>query len=159
MSSITLEFPTLVQTIEKENGTEYRIRPLFMKEPFAENRRFKKAMSTFQKEIRKKFRYFKTTRENIDELLWFKFNPEVKFLKTELAFHFGQEFVTGTFTIVWFEFCGMRLVCLPGFDNFFFIASQNEAGRYKIEEQAEKVIQHLLRKKSKNMVIARLMNT
>ena len=114
MAIVNLEFPVWVQN--KKSG--YSLRPLFIKDPCCENRRFQKALHQMQREVQKEFRGFKVDRENVDKLLWYMFHPELKFEKMELTFKSGARTVSGIFTVVWFELANERIVCLPAFDGF-----------------------------------------
>ena len=145
MSTVSVEFPVLIRTVQQQGKTHYRARPLFLLAPSSQDRRFNKAIANLIKEVRRQFAFTKTERSNISELLWLFFNPEIHFQKKRLEFKIGQRFVSGEFTIVWFNLAGQRVVCLPGFENFFFIATRNQHGRYRLMEQIQDTISYLLK--------------
>ncbi len=146
MAVVTLEFPALVRC---SKDRVYEISPLFTGSPAGSDRRFEKALRQLTKHICGMFRDFYTRRANIDHLLWFRFNPEVKFQKMDLEFMSGQKLVCGPFTVARFNLDGETFVCLPGFQNHIFVAEKNEGGKIDLRLQVEEVIKHLLREMRK----------
>lgn len=146
MAVVTLEFPALVRCGQDR---VYEISPLFTGNPTGSNKRFEKALRQLTKYICEIFHDFYTRRANMDSLLWYRFNPEVKVKKMDLEFMSGQKLVCGAFTVARFDLDGETYVCLPGFDNHFFVAEKNEGGKIDLRLQVEDVIKHLLREKRK----------
>lgn len=146
MSTITINLPTLVQTVEIEQKQQYYLRPLFFSNPISTDRRFEKAVSKFQKEIRHYFRGFHLTRQNSEQLLWFLFNPPVTHQRFRFAYRIGSQMISGNFGVSYFELQDIVFVVLPLFDNFMFIAEPDEKGKYNIEKTVYRTIEKLLRK-------------
>ncbi|MEM7104137.1 MAG: AAA family ATPase [Bacteroidota bacterium] len=149
MSYITINFPVLVQQVEADGKPAYSLRPLFQSYPSTRHRRFERALNQLQKEIRRYFKGFTVDRDNIDELLWFMFNPRIKFNTFTMSFVAGKNYVSGQFTVVYFVLKDKCFVFLPAFDNHFFIATPDKKGKYAIRKEAETVIQAILRKEKK----------
>jgi len=127
----------------------FSIKPLFHPNPKVGARRFKAAMEIFEKTTRDIFKNFKTDRDNIDSLLWFMFNPDLRYQQMFLEFKSSQRHVSGLFSVADFNLAGHRIICLPGFDHFFFIAAPSEGGRIDLYERTLEMIQHLLREEKK----------
>ncbi|BBM87310.1 AAA family ATPase [Candidatus Uabimicrobium amorphum] len=152
MGSVTLEFPIFIQTKRVwQKANYYCIRPLFLKAPLSEHPRYSKAIHGLNKEIRKKFRGFKSGRNNMNELLWLMFLPDFHFVSQKLSFHVGQRYISGSFTAVWFEMQGYRVVCLPAFDNYFFILPKKEQEKVDLASAMQTHIQKIFREKRKKM--------
>lgn len=149
MSTITLNLPTLVRTIEIENKPQYYLRPLFFSNPVATDRRFEKAVSKFQKEIRHYFRGFHLIQQNSENLLWFLFNPKVTHKRFRFAYRLGIQTINGEFAASYFELQDKIFVTLPMFDNFMFIAEPDEKGKYNLDKTIYSTIEKLLRKLKK----------
>jgi ATP-dependent Clp protease ATP-binding subunit ClpC len=121
MPTVPLEFPVLV-TPSKEG---YHLRPLFLNNPSRQAKRFRDAVDLLQRDVRRHFRSFETERGTIDELLWFAFNPKLKFELKKFCFALGPYMVFGNFAVVRFSVKTHQVICLPAFDNFFAIISEN----------------------------------
>ena len=148
MRSCTLELPVLVGWW-KDRG--YRVRPLFMDHPESMHKSFEKAMERFIGKLRNKLRHFRASRERCEELLWYKFNPEVRYHRFELSFDAGGSFVSGTFGAASFELKGYPFVCLPHQENLFFIARQDSRGRIDFLDGARAAVRDFWRRKEKEL--------
>jgi ATP-dependent Clp protease ATP-binding subunit ClpC len=147
MSTVVLEFPVLV-TPSKEG---YHLRPLFLETPCRTAKRFRDAVDSLTMEVVRRFRDFKTERSTIDELLWFAFNPKLKFELKKLCFAFGPYMVFGHFAVARFTIKGHQILCLPGFDNFFAIESKNLFEQGSFTEQLINIVHDRLQdKRQKN---------
>ena len=149
MSTITLNFPVLVQTIQVEKKNQFYLRPLFFPHPIASDVRFERAVTKYQKEVRRYFKNYKLQRQNANDLLWFLFEPKIEFKSVAMEFTAGKQFIKGKFTLAYFEMKDKVIVCLPAFDSFMFIATKDEKGRYNIPAQAQDVVEKLIRQKRK----------
>lgn len=137
MATIHLEFPVWV----RYENQQYIVRPLFSKHEEIANERYERAMKGLSKVIRKQFNQYKMNNDNLDDLLWYLFNPEdLKFNMINFEFTYGQRFFNGNISVVWFTYFEHKVVCLPAFDNYFFIPTKPDARRKDIEEE---VIEHL----------------
>jgi ATP-dependent Clp protease ATP-binding subunit ClpC len=145
MSTVPLEFPVLV-TPSKEG---YHLRPLFLETPSRTAKRFRDAVDSLIIEVLRQFRDFKTQRSTIDELLWFAFNPKVKFELKKLCFALGPYMVFGHFAVVRFTLKGHRILCLPGFNNFFAIESKNLFEQGSFTEQLINIVHDRLQEQRK----------
>ncbi len=145
MSYITLDFPVWVQNPVVDKKSDFLLKPLFMPFPIVSNRRFEQAVISFQNEVRRYFNGFILNREEIEKLLWFKFNPDVEFEIYPLEFTAGKQYVRGSFAVASFELQGHLFVCLPAFDHYFFMATPNDKGKFDVEGEVIEVIQKLIR--------------
>ncbi|MEM8907003.1 MAG: ATP-dependent Clp protease ATP-binding subunit, partial [Bacteroidota bacterium] len=145
MANVKLSIPVLVQNIQAEDGLHYRLRPLFMDSPAVTHRRFELAISKFQKEVKHYFTGFTLDRNNIEELLWFNFNPNVQYKVNTYQLTVGKQFIKGDIGVVHFELQHLTFIGLPAFNNYLFIATPEKGGKIDIQAQAQKAIQHLFR--------------
>lgn len=143
MAAVKLHIPVLVRQVTIDDRQHYHLRPLFIPYPVATNRQFKSALSQLQKEIRDYFRGFTLTRDNVDQLIWFQFYPDLRYKQHEFEWLINKQYTRARVGTVVFELRGHRLVHLPDFGNFMFMASTGE-GAPKIKNQVEKVARRLL---------------
>jgi ATP-dependent Clp protease ATP-binding subunit ClpC len=136
MPTVPLEFPVIV-TPTKEG---YHLRPLFLNHPNRSAKRFRDAVDLLIKDVRRQFRSFEMERSTIDELLWFAFNPKLKFELKKFCFTLGSYMVFGNFAVVRFSLKGHQIVCLPTFDNFFAILSNNTFENGTFNEQVMNIV-------------------
>ena len=145
MAQINLNVPTLVQRVEVDQKSSFYLRPLFVRYPVATHRRFELAVNQFQKEIKRTFKGFILSRINMENLLWFMFQPELHYELKHFNFKFGKQFVDGVFNVVRFDLQGHTFICLPSINDYMFIAKQN-APQKALDNQTKEVIQMLFRK-------------
>ncbi|MEN8216341.1 MAG: AAA family ATPase [Pseudomonadota bacterium] len=145
MPTVPLEFPVLV-TPSKEG---YHLRPLFLESPSRTAKRFRDAVDLLTKDVRREFRGFETERETIDDLLWFAFNPNLKFELKKLCFTVGHYMVFGDFAVARFTLKGHEFVCLPRFDNFFAIVSEALLEHGSITEQLTAIVHDKMQERRK----------
>ena len=145
MANVKFSIPVLVQNIQTDNGLQYRLRPLFLENPYVVHRRFELAISKFQKEVKHYFSGFVLDRSNLDELLWFTFNHNIKYKVYPFQLTVGKQFIKGPFGVAHFQLQDYTFICLPAFNNYLFMASEEPGGKVNIQEQAQKAIQHLFR--------------
>ena len=145
MPTVPLEFPVLVTPLKEG----YHLRPLFSNSPSSEAKRFRDVIDLLSKDVRQMFRAFETQGGTIDELLWFTFNPNLKFELKKLCFALGPYMVFGDFTIVRFSLKGHQFLCLPKFDNFFAIVSDNLFEYGSFTEQLTTIVHDCLQKQRK----------
>ncbi len=149
MSFVNFKIPVLVQNKRLEKRLVYTIKPLFLTYPVASDRRFEKAESNFKKTIRKSLNNYKLNRNNLDNLLWYLFNPEMKYKILKLTIPVGKQYVSGLFGTVVFELQGKMFVCLPSFDNLIFFTNEKKLNKTELEQQVTNVITQLFRKLKK----------
>ena len=145
MPTIPLDFPILVTPLKKG----YHLRPLFTSNPSCFAKRFRDAVDLLSKEVRRKLRGFETSAWSIDELLWFTFNPNPKLELKKLCFALGPYMVFGDFTIVRFSLKGHQILCLPKFDDFFAILSDNLFEYGSFTEQVTTIVHDCLQQQRK----------
>lgn len=150
MSTVTINLPTLVRTVEIEKKQQYYLRPLFFSNPIATDRRYEKSVSKFQKEIRHYFRGFHLSRQNSEQLLWFLFNPSVTYKRYYLSLRIGMQTLKGDFGVAYFVLQDKVFVTLPMFDNFMFIVEEDGKGKRFIKQKVQETIEKLLRKAKKD---------
>ncbi|MEM9921105.1 MAG: AAA family ATPase [Bacteroidota bacterium] len=145
MGFVKLNFPVLVQHTKSEGKSSYQIRPLFLYHPAAFNRRFELALNQFKKEIRHYLQGMVVSRANAHELLWYLFNPDVRFEIHELGISIGRKYIEGTFAMAAFKVNGIEFICLPAFGRYIFMAHPDNRGRISLALEGERVIKELLR--------------
>ncbi len=145
MPSVTLHFPVLVKNIEVDEKMQYYLRPLLFQGPMASHRRFERAVALFKREVKSALRSIEFNRENMDRLLWFRFNPQVEYKALKMEFVAAKQFVKGKFGVGYFILQDKCFVCLPAFDSFMFIGEKDEKGKYHIPQQAEETVRNLIR--------------
>jgi len=79
MSYVKLEFPILVQNISLNDKPNYHLKPLFVPSPIVSDRRFEPAIRKLQDALAMRLKGFELSRLNTESLLWYTFNPELKF--------------------------------------------------------------------------------
>lgn len=153
MANITVQVPVVVQQLEVDKHLHYHIRPLFFLNPVGMARLYDEAVSRFKREVRERFRAFQMSRNNINELLWYLFNPKITRKIKHFDFKSGKQFIRGDFDIAYFTLRTTTFICLPGFDSFVFAAEETEGVRLTQQEifrQAMDKIDQLLRLYKKN---------
>ncbi len=145
MPSVQLEFPVLVTP----SKTGYHLRPLFLDSPDSDAKRFRDAVDLLKTEVRRQFRAFETERKTIDDLLWFCFNPKLKFEHKKLCFPLGHHTIFGDFLVVRFSLKSHQVLCLPQF-NFFAILSSNLFEDGSFSEQLTAIVRDCLQEERKN---------
>ena len=151
MSFVNFKIPVLVQNKRLEKQSIYAIRPLFSNYPIVSNRRFDKAETDFKKAVRKSLNNYKLNRNNIDNLLWYLFNPEVKYQVLKLTIPIGKQYVKGAFGLATFELQNKLFFCLPAFDNYLFFENKPQFNHANLEEKVVHVITQLFRKLKNNL--------
>lgn len=149
MNSAKIELPVLVQNMEVEGVKQYYLKPLFLQYPIATHRRYERAVTKFQTELRQMFKGFVVSRSNMDELLWYFFNPKVVYKIYPMEFVVSKRHIKGNFGVAHFILNDLCFVCLPAFNNYFFIAKKDNKGKYNIPTEAARVIQHFFRQQRK----------
>ncbi len=147
MPTIPLEFPVIV-TPSKEG---YHLRPLFLENPNRTAKRFRDAVDLLTRDVRRLFRTFETKRETIEELLWFAFNPNLKFELKRLCFSLGPHMIFGDFAVVRFSLKDHQILCLPSFDNVFAIVSKDVIQHGRLTEQLTTIVHDQLQNRRKNV--------
>ncbi len=142
MASVNLQVPTLVSNLHIEEKEHYVLRALFTAYPTAVNQRYEQAVSHYKKEIRQLFKGYNLKREEAEQLLWFLFNPEIKYHQFHFQFHLHRQFISGRFAAASFRLKGHTFVCLPQLDNFMFL--QEERAGNSLEQSCRRVVKSLL---------------
>ncbi len=145
MKSIKLNIPVLVHYVDTEEQSNYIIRPVFLNQPIATNRRYEQAIRQFQKEIRFMFKGMQLSQENKDYLLWYMFQPELKHHLLPYSTTFNNQFFEGTIEALEFELQGKRLICLPAFRQFIFLLKPEIKGKIALTTEVVRVVQTLFR--------------
>lgn len=145
MPTVPLEFPALV--IPSKEG--YHLRPLFLDSPSCTAKRFREAVDLLTNDVRRLFRGFETERGTIDELLWFAFNPNLKFELKKLCFNIGPYMVFGDFAVVRFVIKNHQIICLPRFDNLFAIIGNNLLEHGSFSEQLTAIVHDQMQQRRK----------
>jgi ATP-dependent Clp protease ATP-binding subunit ClpC len=150
LSFVNFNIPVLVQNKRIEKRSTYAIRPLFASYPVVSNRRFEKVETDFKKAIRKSLNNYKLNRNNIDNLLWYLFNPEIQYKILKLTIPIGKQYVNGSFGVAVFELQKKLFICLPAFDNYIFFINKTRLNKTDLEQNTTNVITQLFRKLKNN---------
>ena len=144
MSYIKLEYPILVQNIPANDKPNYHLKPLFVPNPIVSDRRFESATRKLRDALALRLKGFGLHSENTDQLLWYAFNPILKFSTPTFRFSIGRQYFDGAVSVAEFELKGMTFVCLPSFQHFIFMVRANLGDKTNIKNAIEKaVIQYL----------------
>jgi len=144
MSYIKLEYPILVQNIPTNDKPNYHLRPLFVPSPIVSDRRFESATRKLRDALTTRLKGFELHSENTDQLLWYAFNPALKFSTPRIHFSLGRQYFDGAVSVAEFELKGMTFVCLPSFQHFIFMVRASPSDKTNIKNAIEKtVIQYL----------------
>ncbi|MBI1227194.1 MAG: AAA domain-containing protein [Bacteroidetes bacterium] len=146
MPVTTLNIPVLVLPTKLDGQAAYQVQPVFFSAPVGVHRRYSEAVSMFKKQMKRRYTSFTFSRATAEQLLWFKFGPEVKLNQYSLAFSIGTNFIKGRFAVATFEWQGLTFACLPSFNHINFIVRQNEKGKIDLKSETERVVKELLRR-------------
>lgn len=146
MPSTTLHIPVLVQPTKLDGMAAFQVQPVFFGAPVGVHRRYSEAVSLFKKQLKRRYTAFVFSRSTAEQLLWFKFGPEVKLHHFQLEFSIGSHFIKGRFAVASFEWQGLTYACLPALESFMFIVQTNERGKTDLRIETERVLRELLRK-------------
>ncbi|MEM6724545.1 MAG: AAA family ATPase, partial [Bacteroidota bacterium] len=121
----------------------------FFSYPSVNAPRFERAINQMKKEIRRSFKGFELERKTMDDLFWYLFNPELTYQTYHLDLVVGAQLIKGEFGAAHFFLKDHCFVVLPAFDNYLFIASPNEKGKYNLHLDVEAVITKKIRDHNK----------
>ena len=113
MSQFNLEFPVLVE--KRKNG--FVLSPLLVKGASISNRRYADGVLSMQKFLRKRFLNCDPTKMQLEQLLWYRFNPQIRFELPYFAIKSGMKHIEGHFSVAYYTINGHRYACLPKFDS------------------------------------------
>lgn len=150
MASVALSVPVLIQNVNLDGQWQYYIRPVFFQYPVATHRRYESAIQNFKAELRDYFRGLQLGRQNLDNLLWYIFNPNIKHLKPKYHFFIGKDLqLRGKISLIYFQMQDTHFICLPSFKSYTFIADPNRLKKSDLVAQAREQIEQLLREERK----------
>lgn len=142
MSTIKLEFPVWVRHVNQA----YHVRPLLVPGPEVIEDRYQKALKSLSKQIRSYFSSETLRQDNLSELLWLCFNPDLRFESIDMEFRYGQRYFHGPISVAWFPLREYTVVVLPAFDNHFFISAHKDPRKADLVEEVIAQIQHRVRR-------------
>ncbi|MBK8564724.1 MAG: ATP-dependent Clp protease ATP-binding subunit [Saprospiraceae bacterium] len=146
MANTVLNVPVLVQPTKLDGQAAYQVQPLFFGAPAGVHRRYSEAVSLFKRQLKRRYTLYTFNRGTAEQLLWFKFGPELRLFQFQLEFSIGSHFIKGRFGVASFEWQGLTYACLPSFESFMFIVKHNDRGKPDLKGETERVIKELLRK-------------
>lgn len=146
MPATSLNIPVLVLPTKLDGQPAYQVQPLFFGAPTGVHRRYSEAVGLFKKQVKRRYAAYTLSRATAEQLLWFKFGPEVKLHQYPLEFSIGSHYIKGRFGVASFEWQGLTYACLPAFENFIFIVQRNERGKPDLKAETERVVRELLRR-------------
>lgn len=140
MKQITLHFPILVSKPDISGKPHYNIRPLFLHYPQYTHRRYEDALRHFEIAVRKKFKGFALDRDNMEELSWFLFQPEVQLYLQPLTITASRSSPEVLFHLLVFNLQGMQVGCLPAFGHYMFLLEEDWKTEASLKLQLEKIV-------------------
>ncbi len=146
MPSTTLNIPVLVLPTKLDGQSAYQVQPVFFGAPTGVHRRYSEAVGLFKKQVKRRYAAYTFSRATAEQLLWFKFGPEVKLHQYLLEFSIGSHYIKGRFGVASFEWQGLTYACLPAFESFIFIVKRNEKGKTDLKAETEHVVRELMRR-------------
>jgi ATP-dependent Clp protease ATP-binding subunit ClpC len=150
MPYIHLNFPVQVQQTEVNGQMHYFLKPLFLNHPIAVSRRYNRAVTKLQTEIRRLFRGYTLATEQASQLLWFMFYPKLTYGHYYIDITTGRQHIVGTFAVAYFKYMDYMFICLPAFDSHFSIAEVDENGRCDVRGHVSRLLEDRVRQHRKN---------
>jgi len=144
MALVRLNIPVLVKNTRVDNRNFYYLRPLFVGHPVASHRRLDMATSYLRNEIKQYFKGMELKRGNLEQLLWYQFNPDTAYHLFDFNFRIGDFWVDGVFGVVSFVLQDMTFVCLPNVNNFMFIADTKPLKTPQLRAKTEQVLKKII---------------
>ncbi len=147
MASIHLKMPVLIKTVKVEGTPQYYVRPLFVPYPSITNRRLETALTLLQKEIRNQFKDFELDTDSLEQLLWFSFNPALKYHLLDFDFRLGgntSPWVKGKFGVGVFQIQDLHFALLPRLNSTVIMLEANAIKGDALRTSIEKVLKNLL---------------
>ncbi|THB69376.1 MAG: ATP-dependent Clp protease ATP-binding subunit [Gammaproteobacteria bacterium] len=141
MSNVYLTFPALVV----RRDSDYRIRPLLFEGVDVSKPRYATALQLFRKEFRDVVRMTSVSRSNYAELLWYGFNPKIKFKILDVSFKSGKRWVDGRYASASFELNGFKYVVFPELRHTALILEKPKDKQYT-DNQIAQFLQEFFRK-------------
>ena len=148
----TLEFPVLVRHVKEDGEKYYTIRPLLFSGLQASDKRFEKAMRSFQQKARRTLQFLTMDRAAMHQVLWYFFNPEYRSTRLEISLEVESSYHTGKYLVVWFYINNDCFVCLPGLDDYMFIVpaeNGEKPGRESALARTREIIEKILAQKAR----------
>ncbi len=120
-----------------------------MPSPVVADRRFEAASRKLQDALANRLKGFELNLENTERLLWYAFNPSIKFSTPTFRFPIGRQYFDGAVGVAEFELKGMTFICLPAFQHFMFIAKANADDKRNIKNNIESALIKYLKREKK----------
>jgi len=117
--------------------------------PVVADRRFEAASRKLQDALANRLKGFELNLENTERLLWYAFNPSIKFSTPTFRFPIGRQYFDGAVGVAEFELKGMTFICLPAFQHFMFIAKANADDKRNIKNNIESALIKYLKREKK----------
>ncbi len=142
-TQLTLEIPTLVREMRLNEQRYYRLRPLFVGHPVVMHMRYEKGLAQYKKAIKQFFQDFEFGRATAEQLLWYTFQPEVKYELFDVNFNFSGKYIQGKIGVAIFEKNGHIFITLPELRNYMFMAKTEKESDFQAQIQA--VVKYLFK--------------
>lgn len=145
MSYLKLEFPLLVEPVEREG---YRLQPLLFPGVSATHKRYAKAVEAFRKTLhRQQFKKFRVERGNMTELLWHTFYPQLRFERKLFELRIGKRWLRGSLALAFYALNDADYACFPKLDHLTVMLNTDTSER---ETQLFNAVQGFFRALPKN---------
>jgi len=145
MSLFNMNFPALVE----HAGGRYRVSPLLFRGFSASHQRYGDALRLLQTNISNQHQHTTVDREQLESLLWYKFNPEYKFSVEHFSFRSGMHLVNGHFAVVQFAVQEHEYLCFPHLDYLLVRFPENVKKRPQKLRYSNEVLQSYFQKSKK----------
>lgn len=125
MSVVQFNFPVLIE----QQQSKYTVQPLLMNGLTVSRKRYGDALRGMQREVRKNYNEDRMERNEIEEFLWYCFDPKMHFEVLRLAFKTGMHYVDGKFALARYQVGQQKFVCLPKLDHLTLRVPDQLSGR------------------------------
>lgn len=109
MTIISLEFPVLIESRQHD----CLLSPLLMPGVDISRRRYGDAVRAYQKYLKKTYDHKILESATAEQLLWYRFSPDIHFELLSLVFKSGLSHIEGEFAVAQYQINGQKYVCLP----------------------------------------------
>ncbi|MCB9082081.1 MAG: hypothetical protein H6555_10260, partial [Lewinellaceae bacterium] len=120
------KIPVLVEHIVWDEKPQFNLRPLFVPYPVVVQPRYQDAVLLFQRDIRRQLLNWQVNRDNLDDLLWYLFNPQREEKTIHYYFQQGSIHQKITYLAIFFQVRNLPVVLLPAMDNTLLLLPADE---------------------------------
>ena len=146
MVNVDFKTPVLVR---KKEWSQYHLRPLFLSDESSMAKRYEKAIFKLQVSLRKAFHLRSFSKSNMQDCLWYLFDPEVALRQIYLDFKSGSHSIYQKFTCSLFSVNGHLIAHFPDFDNYMSVLQSEDESDPGFLEEIAFLVKTLVREERK----------